>query len=172
MSAEIKDKMHVRFDDNVANDPTSNLKSKKDDANSEIHYTRDDLLGLRNNLIASQPPKFMDAINDFNIDEKKRNRLRRIMKMNLNNNNNNNNNVNEINNKNSINLNAIKRSSNVDRKWQISLSYRLADEPHLPFISHHNFNFFFSLSFVYRKILSQWIRKCSNRFCAQQKSSR
>lgn len=112
MSTETKDKLHVHFDDNVVNDSTSNLKSRIDEANGEIHYTRDDLLELRNNLIALQPPKFIDVINDMNIDEKKRNRLRRIMKTNMNNNN-----TNDINyNKNSINSNAFKRSSNADRK--------------------------------------------------------
>lgn len=82
--------LHVHFDNDVLGDPTQKPQSIDENGREHnvidnngtitLNYSRDDLLRLRNCLMAKRPPKFAD--DESQIDDKRREKIRMVVKMN------------------------------------------------------------------------------------------
>lgn len=83
--------LHVHFNDDVLGNATVKPMQSIDENGRQhevidnngtitLNYSRDDLLRLRNSLMAKRPPRF--AVDESQIDDKRREKIRMVVKMN------------------------------------------------------------------------------------------
>lgn len=82
----ITKKMHVHFDDASLRDNSVDDNDKVDPINTskKLNYTREELVKLRNSITSRNPPKMAEADSEQHVDDRLKEKINFIIKLNNN----------------------------------------------------------------------------------------